>query len=294
MMLRANLVHLETLVWISRLGTFAAAAERMNTTQSAISGRIRELESRLDIRLFEKEGRRMLLTMRARELVQRCEPLLREMEGALFSVSDVSSMAGTVRLGCGEIAALTMLPRFIGAATQSLPRIAWDIDVDLTIHLKQKLENNQLDVAIMVGPTESHTLEWSPIGSVQLVWMASTSLLQTLGKSVNELTLADAAVWTLSRPSFQYQLTAEVLRANGLAYQKINTCGHVKTLVELIRGASGVALLPNRLVEAEASDLVPVFASQLAHPIEFHAVMRRGTEDPILREIYTRAGTYRL
>jgi DNA-binding transcriptional LysR family regulator len=236
----------------------------------------------------------MLLTLRARELVERCEPLLREMEGALISVSDVGSMAGTVRLGCGEIAALTMSPRFIGAATQSLPRIAWDIDVDLTIHLKQKLENSQLDVAIMVGPIESHTLESSPIGSVRLVWMASTALLKGLGKSADQLTLTDAPVWTLSRPSFQYQLTVEVLRENGLAYQHINTCGHVKTLVELIRSASGIALLPNRLVDGVASDLVAVLASEVEHPIEFYTAIRRGAEDRVLREIYARASTYQL
>ena len=48
-MARLNLVNAETLCWIARLGTFTAAAERLFTTQSAVSARMRELEQSLGI-----------------------------------------------------------------------------------------------------------------------------------------------------------------------------------------------------------------------------------------------------
>ena len=40
---RISLYHLETLLWIDRLGTFSAAAERLNTTQPAVSARMRKV-----------------------------------------------------------------------------------------------------------------------------------------------------------------------------------------------------------------------------------------------------------
>ncbi len=73
---RIGLHHLDTLSWIIKLGTFRAAAERLNTTQPAISARIREIEERLDVELFQRVGRRMEPTARARQLVQQCQPLL--------------------------------------------------------------------------------------------------------------------------------------------------------------------------------------------------------------------------
>src|SRR3546814_18720347 len=54
---RIAFYHLETLLWIARLGTFAAAAERLNTTQPAISARVGELENHLGTVLFRREGR---------------------------------------------------------------------------------------------------------------------------------------------------------------------------------------------------------------------------------------------
>ena len=69
-MRRLALFHLETLLWIARLGTFRAAAERLNTTQPAISARVREMEEQLGVALFRNEGRGVVLTAKGRELVR--------------------------------------------------------------------------------------------------------------------------------------------------------------------------------------------------------------------------------
>ena len=74
---RIAFYHLESLLWIDRLGTFSAAAERLNTTQPAVSARMRELEQRLGSALFRRDGRTMSLTPAGRKLVRDCAPLLR-------------------------------------------------------------------------------------------------------------------------------------------------------------------------------------------------------------------------
>jgi DNA-binding transcriptional LysR family regulator len=203
-------------------------------------------------------------------------------------------MTGTIRMGCREIAALTVLPRFIAATSELWPGIRWDVDVDLTMRLKHKLENGQLDVALIVGPVDSHVLESSPIGGLRLIWMVGTTLLAKARKRASAIRPKDVPIWTLSRPSFQYLLTADVLRAEGLASKAINTCGHVKTLVELVRSGSGAALLPDRLIDANDAGLAAVFKSASQHPITFHVAMERENRDPVVRSIFELAGTYRL
>ena len=73
---RIAFYHLETLLWIARLGTFGAAAERLNTTQPAISARVRELENMVGRPLFRRDGRTMSLTPAGRHLVRESEPLV--------------------------------------------------------------------------------------------------------------------------------------------------------------------------------------------------------------------------
>ena len=65
-MSRPTMSQLETLCWIARLGTFTAAAERVHTTQSAVSARMRELETALGVEVFHHLGRRAELTVGGR------------------------------------------------------------------------------------------------------------------------------------------------------------------------------------------------------------------------------------
>jgi len=57
-----DLRNIETFVWVAQLGGFRLAAEKLNTTQPAISARIAVLEQELGVRLFERKQRRAVLT----------------------------------------------------------------------------------------------------------------------------------------------------------------------------------------------------------------------------------------
>ncbi len=52
-----NLRFIETFLWVARLGSFSAAAEKLNTTQASISNRIATLEAELGVKLFVREMR---------------------------------------------------------------------------------------------------------------------------------------------------------------------------------------------------------------------------------------------
>ncbi|MDB5891964.1 MAG: LysR family transcriptional regulator [Polaromonas sp.] len=297
-MLRLGIHHLETLFWISRLGTFTAAAERLNTTQSAVSGRIRELESRLNTRLFYREGRRMVLTVHGREIVKGCEPLLNEMERLLLLASGGDAFSGTVRVGSGEAAALLCLPRMLSALTRDMPLVSWDIDVDLTISLRQKLDSGLLDLALLVGPIDGHLLKAHPIGKVGLTWMASRHFLETLDDPTTLFARNAAPIWSLSKPSYQYQLTVDVMRKYGGNPQRINTCRNVRTLIDLVLSGAGAAMVPESLVlkEIESTKLIPLrdIGIGVDEIIEFFVVMRRLEGDPLIKEVFTRASAYTL
>jgi len=106
-MRRLSLVNLETLCWIARLGTFTAAAQRLNTTQPAISKRVKELEQALRVTLFHRQGRKMELTIQGRDLVQRSQPLLERLEDVVVSLDNPGAATGIIRMGVGEIVAVT-------------------------------------------------------------------------------------------------------------------------------------------------------------------------------------------
>lgn len=288
--------HIETLLWIARLGTFSAAANRMNTSQPSVSSRMRELEHLLGEPIFQREGRRMLLTVKGRQLVQELEPLWFQIERTLLPPDAASSLSGIIKIGCGEIAAIRSLPQLLTGIGQQMPRLCLEVEVDLTINLRHKLESGHLDLAIMVGPIDSHALLSHSVGRVDMHWYVGRKLFDAAPAVTALELMARWPVWCLSRPSHLYELMTEAFRRSRSRPQTINTCNNVRALIETILQGAGAAILPDILVQpdVDAGRLVKVVDPSFDTSVEFFSVIRRAEGDPAVHEVFKRAREIRL
>ena len=157
---RVSLYHLETLLWIDRLGTFSAAAERLNTTQPTVSARMRELEQRLGTALFRREGRAMSLTAAGRKLVRDCDPLLRDMQYALLgsggygerswsfgqSISYTRPNGPEFRLSLGQDRDRLWMSDASFASADSYSRVT--ASLDLSSYLQKRFERSDLRLTL--------------------------------------------------------------------------------------------------------------------------------------------------
>lgn len=277
---RIALYHLETLLWIARLGTFAAAAERLNTTQPTISARVRELESQLGYPLFRREGRRMLLTVRGRQLVRDTEPLWAALERTL-APDGLAGARGVVRLGVGEIAAASCLPGFVAQVERDLPAVTLDITISLTAQLLQDLLSATSDLVFLAGPVASPGLVTASLGAVALRWMASPATAMRMAAG------AAAPIWSLPRHSPLHQVMLETLAERGLSPPLIATCTNVRALIDIVAQGQGLALLPETMVRG-GSDLVEVWPRP-RRGIEFQAAIRAEESDPVVLDLFRRA-----
>lgn len=282
-MKRIAIYHLETLSWIARLGTFQAAAERLNTTQPAISARIREIEEQLGVKLFQKEGRRMVLTSRGRLFVKHCEPLWKDLEEALLEVSDYSGAKGTVRIGSGEIAAASCLPGFIQELERNLPGVTLEIEIDLTARMLQHVLAGTCDLVFLAGPVRAPGVQTANLGSIGLVWVAS----KTIGKMGYHESIP---AWSLPSHSPIFGIVVDTLRRIAPHHPSINTCNNVRTLIEIVLCGRGVALLPETMIRRELSEgsLVEILPRP-DRTIEFEAAIRKNEQDPVILELFRRA-----
>ncbi len=288
-MKRIALYHFETLLWISRLGTFRAAAERMNTSQPAISARVREIEEQLGIAIFQRQGRNMVLTARGRRLVQECEPLWAGFEKVLLSASGFEGASGLVRIGSGEIAAASCLPGFVHAVERDLPGVTLELELDLTARMFQQLLGGTIDLAFLAGPVASPGIRTAPIGSVGLVWAASRATVEAGGFA------GPLPVWSIPDHSPLHGVTVDSLGAHGITPRSLGTCNNVRMLIDIICGGGGAAVLPEPMIRPLLAD--GTLAEVLPRPertIRFEAAIRQTESDPLVLELFRRAGELRM
>ncbi|NPC59140.1 LysR family transcriptional regulator [Caenimonas soli] len=86
-----NTRFLETFLWVAKLGSFRAAAEKLHTTQGAVSGRVAELEKMFGVALFDRENRNAL-TQRGIELMPYAERMIDLQAGK--PISRTNALAG--------------------------------------------------------------------------------------------------------------------------------------------------------------------------------------------------------
>lgn len=288
-MKRIALYHFETLLWISRLGTFRAAAERMNTSQPAISARVREIEEQLGIAIFRREGRNMVLTARGRRLVQECEPLWAGFEKVLLTASGFEGASGVVRIGSGEIAAASCLPGFVHEVERDLPGVTLELELDLTARMFQQLLGGTIDLAFLAGPVASPGIRTAPIGSVGLVWAASRSTVEAGGFA------RPLPVWSIPDHSPLHGVTVDSLGAHGITPRSLGTCNNVRMLIDIVSGGGGAAVLPEPMIRHQLAD--GTLAEVLPRPartIRFEAAIRQTESDPLVLELFRRAGELRM
>ena len=117
-MRRLSLDHLQTFADVVELGSFSAAAERLNLSQPAVSQQIRELERRLGAVLIERVGRKARPSVAGEELLTHAARIDAAVHAAVEAVTRHGEAAlGRVRIGTGATACIFLLPPALSSST---------------------------------------------------------------------------------------------------------------------------------------------------------------------------------
>ncbi|MBS0392530.1 MAG: LysR family transcriptional regulator [Proteobacteria bacterium] len=112
--MNVTLRQLSAFVAVAETGSFTLAAERLFITQSALSGLIKELESSLGLRLFDRSTRRLRLSDTGRELYPQIEKILHDLDGVVSEVGNLKALQrGKVRVAVPQLLACTLLPELM-------------------------------------------------------------------------------------------------------------------------------------------------------------------------------------
>lgn len=97
----------------AHFGSFTHAAERLGLTQSAVSVSIKKLEEKLDVPLFDRSGRRLLLTEAGQVLLNEAERILRDVELTMRRVEGRRPLSPSALVACTASAYDFWMPQML-------------------------------------------------------------------------------------------------------------------------------------------------------------------------------------
>lgn len=136
---------------VVREGGVTRAAERLNRVQSNVTTRIRQLENRLETKLFDRRGKRLVLTAAGQTLLEYANRIL-----ALASEAEIAIQTdtprGLFRLGAMESTAAVRLPEPLSRLTQRYPDVTLEMKTGNPIVLAEALLAGEIDAAFVSEP----------------------------------------------------------------------------------------------------------------------------------------------
>lgn len=271
--------QLEAIHWVAQLGTFAAAAEKLHASESAISKRISELEALFGQPLFDRSLRVARLTRRGMEAVEFAHTILQQRNQLLDRMGKAELAVRRFRVGVTELVALTWLPRLVEAFRREYPDISFEPEVDLSTVLCEKLEAGAIDFAIVPPVFGGSGITAVPLQQMELAWMCRPRLVPK-GKALSFAQLAAFPILAQTGKSGVDTVYDQWFQAQGVPVKKTYAGNSLVALAALTASGIGISYLPALYFRDHVTrGLLQVIRLEQPSPsILYHAIYRAGDE----------------
>jgi DNA-binding transcriptional LysR family regulator len=165
-----TLEQLRVFIAVAERGHVTEGARALNLAQSAASHAIAALEARHDILLFDRVGRRIVLTEAGAALLAQARRILAEVEHAEQTLAEFGALErGVLNLHASQTIAGYWLPRRLVAFRRAYPRIEIRLTIGNTAEVAEAVEIGAAELGFVEGAVKNESLESLVVARDQLV-----------------------------------------------------------------------------------------------------------------------------
>jgi DNA-binding transcriptional LysR family regulator len=145
-----ELSQLQTLIAVAKSGNFSRAADELHVTQSAISQSIKNLEKKIGTPIFQRSGKKVVLTMEGGKLLKFAKDYVVKMQDTIDEINhDRTTMSGRIRLGTLTGVGKSWLAPKLLEMSREFPDICFSLNLGFQEELIKEFEESRLDALIL-------------------------------------------------------------------------------------------------------------------------------------------------
>ncbi|MEI4802230.1 LysR family transcriptional regulator [Bacillus sp. NPDC077411] len=147
-----ELRHLKTFIIVAESGGFTRAGERLGYTQSTITNHIQSLEEVIGSPLFDRLGKKIVLTEVGEHMLSYAQKILALSNEALESSQMNGKPSGTIRIGANESLMIYRLPVILYEFKKKYPQVHIILQPSESQELHNELKSGKFDFALFTNP----------------------------------------------------------------------------------------------------------------------------------------------
>ncbi len=241
-----TITQLKYCIAVAEHRNFTTAAEHAFVTQPTLSMQIQKLEQELDLTIFDRTQKPIVLTEVGKKIVEQAKLIVAESERMLDVVDQEKGViGGTFKLGIIPTIMPTLLPMFLQTVLKAYPQLALEIEEMPTQQILENLEKGTLDAGIAATPLGMEQIVEKPLYYEPFMVYAPSHSKLSKQVSITSEMLADERMLLLQDGHCFRDSALNIckLQYNSPSHFEIKS-GSFETLVQLANEGLGITLLP--------------------------------------------------
>ena len=232
--------------------SYTAAARKLSTVQSTISHAIHDLEEDLGCSLFQKIGKRMVLTDEALSLVdygKKIETLMEEAKEAVNPTCHWGKRRFTI--GASLSASLTFIPEVLRELNECFPKCTTSVVTGNAPEIMAGVRCGQLDIAMSLEPEHEPQLDFQPVFCDELHWVLSPLMPLREKPDMSDAGFKSQRFVTFGQNSYTSRLVESFFKKNRFSPQTLTYMGSMEAIKAFVKLGQGVSLMPAWVAKQE-------------------------------------------
>ncbi|WP_435236553.1 LysR substrate-binding domain-containing protein [Psychromonas sp. PT13] len=243
--------HLKIMIALQEKGTLTQAADALCLTQSALSHQIRYLEKKLNVKLWQRCGRRLRLTPAGELLLQaalQVVPLLNQTEQSLKAFGE--GLQGVLRIGVECYPCHEWLTQVVGDFLQLAPNIDIDIIRQFQFSGREGLLNHHVDLLITPDISEHGLLQHISLFDYELVLLISEKHSLAAQDKITAKQLEKEVLFTFPVEQQRLEVFRSFLWPEKAQLKSHKQIESLAIMLQMVEHQRGVCVLPQWLADS--------------------------------------------
>jgi len=166
--MKITLRQMEIFLEVAHIGHLTKVAERMGLSQSAVSMSIKELESIIGYKLFDRINKKLVLNEKGRAFAEAISPLVSKLNDIEEEFKNDENN-GELLIGVSTTIADYLIPPIICQYMNSFPHVKVNLKIGNTRKIVEMIENGYVDLGFVEGNVDSTSIKQEVVGLDELI-----------------------------------------------------------------------------------------------------------------------------
>lgn len=247
--------QLRAFATLARTGSFTLTAKELFLSQSAVSHSMKALESDVGCRLFDRMGKKVLLTQAGETLLHHADKILREMSSARSALEQLGKWGrGRLRVGASTTACQYILPPVLREFKESFPQTLITIQPGDTRKAVDLLHSNRVDLAITLEPKGEDQLEFHPLFTDELTFLVGAMHPWAKDGHVARADIPKQNYVLYNKGSYTFRMIEDYFHQEDMVLNTVIEFGSMDAIKELVKLGLGVSILAPWIAQKELQE----------------------------------------